>query len=276
MTPRDDLPARRRPHLPGHRHLRLHDGARERAGRAALACAASWVPFVSSLPAHFRKKQMQLLEQVGMRDAGRAPLRGARLRRPEARRTRGGARQPPAPAADGRTDRRHGAGGARRADEARRKASRREAGIAVLFTEHDMDVVFGHADRVIVLADGELIAQGTPAEVRADRAGAPRLPRRGGRPCLNSSGVNAGYGRAQILFDFDLELRAGEVVALLGRNGAGKIDHAEGRDGPAAALFRRDICFDRTANRHARTLPDRAPRPGLRAGGPAHLHRPDA
>ena len=40
--------------------------------------------------------------------------------------------------------------------------------IAVLFTEHDMDVVFGHADRVIVLADGEVIAQGSPAEVRAN------------------------------------------------------------------------------------------------------------
>src|SRR5258706_15758216 len=34
--------------------------------------------------------------------------------------------------------------------------------------------------------------------------------------------VNAGYGRAQVLFDFGLELAVGEVVALLGRNGAGK------------------------------------------------------
>ena len=34
--------------------------------------------------------------------------------------------------------------------------------------------------------------------------------------------VSAGYGRARILFDFDLQLDAGEVVALLGRNGAGK------------------------------------------------------
>jgi branched-chain amino acid transport system ATP-binding protein len=40
--------------------------------------------------------------------------------------------------------------------------------IAVLFTEHDMGVVFGHAARVIVLHQGEIIASGTPAAVRAD------------------------------------------------------------------------------------------------------------
>ena len=44
----------------------------------------------------------------------------------------------------------------------------REGGAAVLFTEHDMEVVFTHADRVLVLAEGELIAQGSPAAVRAD------------------------------------------------------------------------------------------------------------
>jgi branched-chain amino acid transport system ATP-binding protein len=38
--------------------------------------------------------------------------------------------------------------------------------IAVLFTEHDMDVVFGFADRVLVLHGGEVIAAGAPAEVR--------------------------------------------------------------------------------------------------------------
>jgi branched-chain amino acid transport system ATP-binding protein len=40
--------------------------------------------------------------------------------------------------------------------------------ISVLFTEHDMDVVFTHADRIIVLCYGEIIAQGRPEEVRAD------------------------------------------------------------------------------------------------------------
>ena len=44
----------------------------------------------------------------------------------------------------------------------------RERRIAVLFTEHDMDVVFTQADRIIVLDRGQLIAGGTPAEVRAN------------------------------------------------------------------------------------------------------------
>ena len=44
----------------------------------------------------------------------------------------------------------------------------RELSLAVLFTEHDMDVVFGHAGRVLVLHSGRLIAEGAPAAVQAD------------------------------------------------------------------------------------------------------------
>lgn len=42
----------------------------------------------------------------------------------------------------------------------------RERGIGVLFTEHDMDVVFGHAARIVVMNRGAVVAVGTPEEVR--------------------------------------------------------------------------------------------------------------
>jgi branched-chain amino acid transport system ATP-binding protein len=44
----------------------------------------------------------------------------------------------------------------------------RRENIAVLFTEHDMDVVFGFASRILVLHLGELIAQGPPEALRRD------------------------------------------------------------------------------------------------------------
>jgi branched-chain amino acid transport system ATP-binding protein len=49
---------------------------------------------------------------------------------------------------------------------ARRLAS--ERGVAVLFTEHDMDVVFGVADRILVLNRGVVIAEGDGPAIRAD------------------------------------------------------------------------------------------------------------
>lgn len=48
-----------------------------------------------------------------------------------------------------------------------RETARREQ-LALLFTEHDMDVVFGFADRILVMHRGRLIAQGTPEAVGQD------------------------------------------------------------------------------------------------------------
>jgi neutral amino acid transport system ATP-binding protein len=46
---------------------------------------------------------------------------------------------------------------------------RREHGMTVLFVEHDMEVVMGHSDRVIVMAEGRVIADGPPDDVRKDQ-----------------------------------------------------------------------------------------------------------
>ena len=43
-----------------------------------------------------------------------------------------------------------------------------ERGLTLLFTEHDMDVVFGIAQKIAVLHQGRLIADGAPVEVRND------------------------------------------------------------------------------------------------------------
>ena len=47
---------------------------------------------------------------------------------------------------------------------------RKEEGVTFLFIEHDMEVVMNHSDRVIVMAEGRVIADGEPHEVRSDAA----------------------------------------------------------------------------------------------------------
>jgi branched-chain amino acid transport system ATP-binding protein len=131
-----------------------------------------------------------------------------------------------------------------------------QRGIAVLFTEHSMDVVFEHADRVLVMARGALIAQGTPAQVQADQhvqavyfgsgktlgSSATRASPQAQAPAgqtattacapstrvgdvpalLDIQNLNAWYGAAHVVFDATLHVQRGEVVSLIGRNGAGK------------------------------------------------------
>ena len=47
---------------------------------------------------------------------------------------------------------------------------RAEDGVTFLFVEHDMEVVMNHSDRVVVMAEGRVIASGPPDEMRRDQA----------------------------------------------------------------------------------------------------------
>ncbi len=111
-----------------------------------------------------------------------------------------------------------------------------EAGIAVVLVEHDMTLVMGVSDRVVVLDAGARISEGTPAEVRNDPAvrkaylGAGAIEGTGRAPGWRGSEetvlavdkISAGYGAAPVLKDVELTVRSGELVAVLGANGAGK------------------------------------------------------
>jgi branched-chain amino acid transport system ATP-binding protein len=108
----------------------------------------------------------------------------------------------------------------------------------VLLIEHDIDRVLALSDRITVLHQGRVIAEGEPASIANDpnvleaylgRHGTRRMQpaSTGGAPLerrrlLTLSGVDAGYNASRVLRDVDLEVREGEVVALLGRNGVGK------------------------------------------------------
>jgi ABC-type branched-subunit amino acid transport system ATPase component/ABC-type branched-subunit amino acid transport system permease subunit len=109
--------------------------------------------------------------------------------------------------------------------------------MAVLVIEHDIDRVFAFAEDITVMHNGAVLAAGKPAEIRAHaqvqsvylgtgrRISAKRLlstAATSSEPLLKLEGVNAFYGASHILHDVTLELRSGEMVALLGRNGAGK------------------------------------------------------
>ena len=116
---------------------------------------------------HRRSEALELLEQVGMREQADRPCR--QLAYGDVKRVELAmalAHDPRVLLMDEPT-----AGMAPRERQALMALTRRlarERGMGVLFTEHSMDVVFAQADRVIVLARGRLIAEGTPQALRDD------------------------------------------------------------------------------------------------------------
>ena len=278
LKPGGDLAPGRRPHLPDRRDLRLADGASRtcssRCSRTRAACSASGARRArSSAP-----RPIALLASVGMvaqaeramsvlayGDVKRVELAIALANRPRLLLMD----EPTAGMAP------------RERNELMALARRlaREQAIGVLFTEHSMDVVFAHADRIIVLARGELIAEGAPAAVRDDArvrevyfGGGTTFAGVTGEPCLRSRARRLVRPGADPLRRLARGRR--RRVRRAGRpQRRRQVDDDEGDHGLDGAPTRPGR-LPRPRHLGAAALPHRPPRSRLGAGRPAHLHRP--
>ncbi len=296
--------ARRTDISTGSRRTRAHGaGWRGRGSRSSCSTTSPCARTSRSRPTGRRcgRRSKEVLSRPVDDDGGRrCGARAARARRDggrdadrahpgaaQARRRRAGARGR-APAA---LPRRAG-GGSRHAREQGARPPPAEvvdAGTAMLLVDHDMGLVLGISDYVVVLEFGKVIAHGPPDVVRRDpqvieaylgerggRARARRSRRHDDRaPCSSIEGLTAGYDQAAVIRDLDLTVGAGEVVALLGANGAGKTTTLRVISGLVHPMH--GPC------RLRRRGPGRASRPTQRARlgiahvpeGRGHLLRPD-
>ncbi|GAA4471760.1 ATP-binding cassette domain-containing protein [Phytohabitans houttuyneae] len=114
------------------------------------------------------------------------------------------------------------------------------AATGLLLVDHHIDFVTAVADTITVLHHGQQVTTGTPIQVRghaevqrvylATDPGGPATtppweanpPADSQRRVLRVDGLSAGYHGAAVLNQIDLQLGAGQVVAVVGRSGAGK------------------------------------------------------
>ena len=149
-------------------------------------------------------------------------------------------------------------------------------GRTMIVIDHDMDSLFELVERITVLQEGRVLVEGTPQRDQGQRDGAGSLSRRSARAMslLEVDGLNSYYGDSHILFDVSLRVERNEVVALLGRNGAGKSTTLKSLMGvvtPRAG-------YDHVRRRRYRRQEEphhRAGRHAARARRPPHLRQPE-
>ena len=209
-------------------------------------------------PRPARRRGRRVLARVGLAGKERVAREGPPLRRAPRARDRRGARRAAAPAVPRRADRGPGRRGHARLARAHRRLKR---ALTIVVIEHDMRFLFGLADRISVIHWGQVIARGTPAELRAD----PWVRARS----LGSARVSARRARARRhrhLLRRDAgavrRLARGRAPArwwrLLGPERRRQDDHAALDPRPDAAARAAASCFDGrdvTALAHARDRP---------------------
>jgi len=117
-------------------------------------------------------------------------------------------------------------------------------GITIVMIEHRLGPAFEHVDRVLLMKEGCIVADGSPNTVLADpvqrKVFGLRRPaddrqtpwqhmiHPNGRPpegrdiLLEMTAVSAGYGAEDVVQEINFSLYEGEFAALVGENGAGK------------------------------------------------------
>ena len=152
----------------------------------------------------------------------------------------------------------------------------RDQKLTIVLIEHDMRVVFHLADRIMVLAEGAVLAEGTPQRDRRERGRAGRLSGEGrmSGSCSRPRASTPSTARATSCTASASTCGEGEIVTLLGRNGAGKTTTLRSLIGltPPREGAVRDL---RPGHDGLAALPHRRARRRLRAGGAAHLRQPD-
>lgn len=122
-----------------------------------------------------------------------------------------------------------------------------QQGVTVVVVEHNLRFLLDLVERVVCLAAGTVIADGTPDEIRRDpqvlaaylgkeaeletdvepvrtvlssEATDPNPPEE--RPRLDVQDLESGYGKLTVIHGASVQVGPGEIVAILGPNGAGK------------------------------------------------------
>ena len=99
----------------------------------------------------------------------------------------------------------------------------RDLGVTVVLVEHDMELVMDICDRIVVLNLGRKLAEGTPREIQENpEVIAAYLGEGELDGLLKVKNINTYYGKVHALKNVSLHLEEGEIVTLIGANGAGK------------------------------------------------------